>query len=82
MMRSGWIGMPRDYRTGVSDMNGRDKIKRTNLDEVEAPTSDTPHEGLQGYPTVIAIDGDFVSQSRISGPLINIYVSFCSLHTL
>jgi hypothetical protein len=38
------------------------------LNEVEASTSDAPHEGLQGDPTVISIDGDFVSQSRISGP--------------
>jgi len=38
------------------------------LNEVEASTSDAPHECLQGDPAVISIDGDFVSQSRISGP--------------
>jgi len=38
------------------------------LDEVETSTSNTPHEGLQGYPAVIAVDGDFVGQSRVPGP--------------
>ena len=28
MMRSGWIGMPRDYHINVSEMNGKDKIER------------------------------------------------------
>jgi hypothetical protein len=38
------------------------------LDEVEASTGDTPHEGLQGNSAVVAIDGDFVSQCRIPSP--------------
>jgi len=37
---------------------------------VETSASDAPHEGLQGYPAVIAVDGDFVSQSRVPGPLV------------
>jgi hypothetical protein len=27
MMRSGWIGIPRDYRIGVSQMSGKGKIE-------------------------------------------------------
>jgi hypothetical protein len=38
------------------------------LDEVDTSTGDTPHEGLQGDPAIIAIDGDFVRQSRVPGP--------------
>lgn len=40
----------------------------TGLDEVEASAGDASHEGLQGDPSVVAIDGDFVSQSRVSSP--------------
>jgi acyl dehydratase len=76
MMRSGWIGIPRDYDIGVSEMNGKGKKSgQAYLDEVEASTGDTPHEGLQGDPTIIAIDGNFVSQSRIPGPLIITHIS-------
>jgi hypothetical protein len=28
MIRSGWIGIPRDYHIDVSEMNGKDKIRR------------------------------------------------------
>jgi len=28
MMRSGWIGIPRDYHIDVSEMNGKGKIER------------------------------------------------------
>lgn len=27
MMRSGWIGIPRDYHIDISEMNGNDKIE-------------------------------------------------------
>jgi len=38
------------------------------LDKVKASAGDTSHEGLQGDPAIIAIDGDFVGQSGITGP--------------
>ena len=44
----------------------------TYLNEVDTSTSYAPHEGLQGNPAVITIDGDLVSQSRITSPLTNI----------
>jgi hypothetical protein len=83
MMRSGWIGIPRDCHIDVSEMNGEGEIKgEANLNEVETSTGDPPHEGLQGDPAIVAIDGDFVSQSWVPGPLINIHISLCSRHTL
>ena len=49
---------------------------------VETSPSDTSHEGLQGYLAVIAVDRDFVCQSRIPSPLMNIYVSPCPSYTV
>jgi len=52
----------------VEDNAVRVDRNTTRLDEVKTPTGHTPHEGLQGNPAVITIDGNFVSQGRITGP--------------
>jgi len=52
----------------VEDNAVRVDRNTTRLDEVETSTGDTPHEGLQGDPAIIAIDGDFISQSRVPSP--------------
>lgn len=57
-----------DFLNGVEDDAIWVDRNTARLDEVEASTGDTPHEGLQGNPAVIAVDGDFVSQSWIPGP--------------
>jgi len=64
-----WLPSARgNFLDGVEDDAVWVDRDTARLDEVEASTGDTPHEGLQGDPAVIPIDGDFVSQSRISGP--------------
>jgi len=57
-----------DFLDGVEDDAVWVDRNTARLDEVKASTGDTPHEGLQGDSAVVAIDGDFVCQSRISGP--------------
>jgi len=64
-----WLpGARGNFLDGVEDDAIWVDRNATRLDEVEASTGDTSHEGLQGDSAVITIDGDFVSQSRISGP--------------
>jgi len=53
---------------GVEDNTVRVDRNTARLNEVETSASHTPHEGLQGDPAVVAIDWDFVSQSRVTGP--------------
>jgi len=57
-----------DFLDGVEDDAVWVDRDTARLDEVETSPGDAPHEGLQGYPAVITIDGDFVGQSRVPGP--------------
>jgi len=64
-----WLpGARGDFLNGVEDDAVWVDRNTAGLDEVEASTGDTPHKGLQGDSAVVAVDGDFVSQSGISGP--------------
>jgi len=64
-----WLpGARGNFLDGVEDDAVWVNRNAARLDEVETSTSDTPHEGLQRDPAIVPVDGDFVSQSRITGP--------------
>jgi len=64
-----WLPCARgNFLDGVEDDAVWVDRDTARLDEVETSPTDAPHEGLQGYSTVIAVDGDFVSQSRVPSP--------------
>jgi len=64
-----WLPSARgNFLDGVEDDAIWVNRNPTRLDKVEASTSNAPHEGLQGDPAIIAIDGDFISQSGVASP--------------
>jgi len=64
-----WLpGARRDFLDGVEDDAVWVDRNTARLNEMQASTGDAPHESLQRDPAIITVDGNFVSQGRVSGP--------------